>query len=660
MKKITLNRENLEKLPLEELTKILAGLEDVHLARQREDMQEFARAIEVPGTPSPFSKSDLRKLIERKRAINLSKRRTHDVEHEELVEPEGADEFYATKLEPALHHDLIMEAIQGLIEEEPVRERFLNGFPVGTVAQGVILCLPPGSAKSTYSSVVAPAWLCGRYDGIDVICTAYASSLAKRFGRRVREICRSPGFTEIMGVTLTGDNQAVDEFSFTNGSTYTALGILGGVTGKRADLLICDDLLAGREEAESEIIRTKTIEALKDDAFTRLKPGGKAVLIGTRWHAADPIGWVLSGPPDHLRPEHQPREWEGQSGLWKGADGRTWLVLSIPLIAEYRDDPLDRKPGDVLWPEWFKPDFVEIAKAQGARSWNSLYQQRPSSSEGNILLRSLWRCWPHGEAYPSEVQRRGHKDELPANIAQVTLVYDTAIEDGEDNDETAMTAWASFGLPPDFARPDDQRRAPKNAREDQLQQNLLLIGAWSAKVLSVNLIDHVEEHVRHFKPDNIVVEKRASGHFLLQELRRRRLRWMEGSYVRDVKVFDWLPEGPPGTKGKIPRAHSAAVLMQGGTVWYVPGEKTERVLKQCAAFPNGDYFDLVDTVTCMLLWSRKINLLEMPFDILDEDEERQVSADGAERWRDAPRLYGRTGAGKPRQPAFGERRRLYG
>lgn len=405
-----------------------------------------------------------------------------------------------------------------------------------------------------------------------------------------------------------------------------------------------DDPIAGREEAESEIIRDKTNMALKDDVFTRLKPRGKTIGIQTRWHEDDPSGHLLG------------EDWEGQSGLWKGTDGRWWLVLCCPLLADREDDPLGRPIGERLWPEWFTERHVELARAAGERSWMSLQQQKPAASEGVILLKRYWKCWQpmsrlwHGKP-DQDPDLVLEENEPPRNWTQCVLVYDTAIEDGQDNDYSAMTAWAAFGVKP---KVDRERKAPNKLPDEQL--NLVLLGAWRAKVQAVDLLGYVQKHVDFFKPDHIVIEKKASGHQLLQELRRRRPRYTDLGQTQYVSVHAWEPDFPAGAKGKTPRAQSAAVTLAQGTVWYMPGETNQLVIRECATLPNGKHDDWADTVTCMILWSRSINLLEVPADLIDRDEEEAVEREKLEFDHEPRPLYGRSRISGPSQAS----RSLYG
>ncbi len=479
-------------------------------------------------------------LLDALEAKLASEARRDIVTFSEMMELPGApviasDGYYPKKLKLAPHHRLLLRAIQDLTDSSDLN--------------GLIIMMPPGSAKSSFGSVLVPAWVLGRRPGTNVIAVTYGQELTIRFARRVRQVCRDPLYQKIMGCTVADDNQAVEQWSLTNGSDYRASAIGAAITGMRADLVVIDDPVKDREAADSDLIQEKTWAAYTDNIVTRLKPGGKLVVIATRWHESDLIGRLLG------------EKWKGQSGLWRTSDDRLMQVINLPMLAEHADDPLGRKPGEMLWKDHFRAEEVErLRKAASrggsfARTWSSLYQQRPAPNEGAILSRSYWRVWD--------------KPELP-ECDQVYLCYDTAFEEDEEADFSAMTAWGVF---------DSTSRKPDG--KEYSHRHVILLGAWEDKVSAVDLIDVVQGHCKLFRPDRILVEKRASGIQLVQEMKRRRL-----------PVQDWLPRGKPGTKGKVPRAHAVAAILEMGSVWYVPGEKTERVLEQCAAFPYGTNDDL--------------------------------------------------------------------
>ncbi len=236
----------------------------------------------------------------------------------------------------------------------------------------LMVFMPPGSAKSTYASVVFPTYYLGKTPGARIILASYGDDLAKKLGRRSRSILRQKRYEHIMKTVLRDDTQAVQDFALDNGSEYMSCGILSGVTGNRANGLIIDDPVKGREQANSAVYRDKIFDAYEDDLKTRLIPGGWICLIQTRWHQDDLAGRIL------------PEDWNGESGEIACRDGNIWTVICLPAKCEREDDPIGRNPGDYLWPEWFDPKHWAQFEAN-PRTWSALYQQRPAPLEGDLF-----------------------------------------------------------------------------------------------------------------------------------------------------------------------------------------------------------------------------------------------------------------------------------
>lgn len=254
--------------------------------------------------------------------------------------------------------------------------------------------MPPGSAKSTYTSVVLPTYAMGRKPAFNFIGVSYGSDLSRKFGRRGRTIAKSSQYARIFDCALSPESSAADEWELTNGSTFMGGGILSGVTGNRADGIVWDDLIKGRDQADSETIRNKTWDAYFDDLLTRKKPGAWEVGVITRWHEDDPAGRIL------------PHDYAGETGWVRGRDGNDWFVVCFPAIAERADDPLGRKIGERIWPEWFPEDHFEPFKTN-TRTWASLYQQRPAPDEGLFFKREWLQYW---SKLPSDLYLYGASD----------------------------------------------------------------------------------------------------------------------------------------------------------------------------------------------------------------------------------------------------------
>jgi predicted phage terminase large subunit-like protein len=236
--------------------------------------------------------------------------------------------------------------------------------------------MPPGSAKSIYTSVVFPTHFMGRFHRSSIIVASYGSELPRKFGRRARSITQQDIYRRIFDTTLSEESKAADEWALQNGSEWMAAGILTGITGNRADGIVWDDLIKGREQADSEVVRQKTWEAYVDDLLTRKKPKAWEIGITTRWHEDDVAGRIL------------PENYNGQSGLIQCRDGNEWYVVCLPAVCERADDILGREPGEILWPEWFTEEMFRTPK-RNPRTWSSLYQQRPAPDSG-VLFKKEW------------------------------------------------------------------------------------------------------------------------------------------------------------------------------------------------------------------------------------------------------------------------------
>jgi len=231
----------------------------------------------------------------------------------------------------------------------------------GTPGGRLIVEMPPRHGKSTMVSQFFPAWFLIRFPDMRVMLASYEADFAKGWGRRSRDIVERHGNT--INVNVSEKVVAGDRWELRRphrGGMVTA-GVGGGITGKGADVLIIDDPVKNAEEANSETVRSKVFDWYKSTAYTRLEPGGRVIVIMTRWHEADLVGELLDKSEDK------------------------WRVLCLPAIAE-DEDPLGREVGEALWPARYPLDrLMEIKEELGSYWFNALYQQRPQPKEGGLL-----------------------------------------------------------------------------------------------------------------------------------------------------------------------------------------------------------------------------------------------------------------------------------
>jgi predicted phage terminase large subunit-like protein len=282
----------------------------------------------------------------------------------------------------------------------------------------LMVFMPPGSAKSTYTSILFPPWYLGRNPKNNVITASHTAELAESFGRKVRNIVSSQEFHGVFKFGLLQDSKAAGRWGVEHGGEYYAVGVGGSVTGRRADLGLIDDPVKSREDADSETIRNKVWDWYLSDFRTRLKPGASIVLIQTRWHEDDLAGRIL------------PEDYKGQSGQVMARDGEVWTVVSLPAVAE-ENDAMGRHPGEVLWPEWFSHEMFDQERiTQGERNWSALYQQRPSPETGTYFKRE-WVRWY--DNIPKFLQIYGASDYAVTEDGGDYTVHGVAGVDPDDN-----------------------------------------------------------------------------------------------------------------------------------------------------------------------------------------------------------------------------------
>jgi predicted phage terminase large subunit-like protein len=266
--------------------------------------------------------------------------------------------------------------------------------------------MPPRHGKSNLVSEVFPAWYLGRKPSHQVLFTTYGQDLADGFGRKVRNAVADPKHTRSFPASiLSDDSQSAKRFNTSAGGVYYAVGAGGAVTGRGADLMVIDDPLKNREEADSRLVRDKLWDWYASTAYTRLMPGGAIVLVQTRWHEDDLAGRILLGH------EH-------------------WDVINLPAIAEH-GDMLGRNVGQPLWPgQYDLPALENIRATIGEREFVALYQQRPSPLEGALFRRD----WIGRQVAP----RSGTRIAMGVDLALST-------KDGADYTALVVVARDEFG-----------------------------------------------------------------------------------------------------------------------------------------------------------------------------------------------------------------------
>ncbi|MGO9449996.1 MAG: phage terminase large subunit [Candidatus Binataceae bacterium] len=320
----------------------------------------------------------------------------------------------------------------------------------------VVVCMPPRHGKSLIASQLFPAWYLGRNPGRSIIAAAYGSELATDYGRRVRNFVAARLHREIFpGCTIADDSDSVHRFHTTAGGAYFALGAGGAITGRGADLLLIDDPIKNRDDANSPAFRRSLQGWYESVAYPRLEPGGAVVLIQTRWHEDDLAGWLLR--------EHATENWQ---------------VITLPALAESADS-LGRLEGEPLWPERFSfKALARIRTSIGGAAFVSLYQQRPAAAQGNIFRRD-WFV-PYGG---------------PIECTRTVFSLDCAFKAGQSNDYSV--------------------RAVLSESKTGYHIRLISRGRWEFPELKRQAV----ALAAIWRPNAVLVEDAASGQSLIQALR---------------------------------------------------------------------------------------------------------------------------------------------
>ena len=279
----------------------------------------------------------------------------------------------------------------------------------------------------------------------------------------------------------------------------------------------------------------------------RLQPGGAIVLVQTRWSEKDMTGNLVRQ-------------------MTKDPFADQWEILELPAIFE---------SGEPCWPEFWKKEELESVKASiPAYQWNAQYQQNPTSETLAILKREWWNVW--------------EKESIPS-LQYVIQSYDTAFSKRETSDYSAITTWGVF-YPEEIGGP----------------AHLILLDAKKGRWDFPELKEIALEHYKFWEPETVIIEAKASGTPLTQELRQL-----------GIPVVNFTPSRG---NDKLSRVHSISPLFEAGMIWAPDESWALEVIEECAAFPNGTHDDLVDSTTQALMRYRQGNFVQLPSDDWEESE----------------------------------------
>lgn len=473
----------------------------------------------------------------------------------------------------------------------------------------VIINIPPRAMKSTLVSVCYPIWVwiqdpdALRAAGVkgaefvgpyhQFLTLANGADLALRDAVHARNLLESEAFTELFGDWVwipDGQNEKRYYKNQANGHR-NAQPISGRLTGKGGDTILIDDP-HDADQAQSDTERQNVLDAYAGKVTSRLndQSNGAIAIIMQRVHGADLVNFVLK-----------------KDGVWSEDNPGGWVHLVLPMRFELDEpskgadgivnpakalgfhDPRTEKD-ELLWPERFPETAVkqlesDLTATSGVYGASCQLQQRPAPAEGGILRKSYWRRWP---------------DDKPLPVCDhIFLSWDTAYteKDMATASFSARTAWGVFWN-----------------EQDQAYQ-LILLHKWADRVAYPELREKAQGDTHNFAPDAHLIEKKASGISLVQDLRRA------GRGTKRVRLRTYMPD-----RDKIARAHAATSAFSAGLVWAPNRKWADETIEACGIFPNGapPSADITDTVTQAVLYLSRGWWVEHPDDV---DEEQQVGGD---------------------------------
>ena len=415
-----------------------------------------------------------------------------------------------------------------------------------------IINLPPRHSKSELTSFLLPAWYLGKHPTHKILEGSHKVELSSGFGRKMRNLIISDTYREIFpGTTLSKDSRATHRWGTAQGGEYFAVGTSGGAAGRGGDLVIIDD-----PHSEQDIIRNadqnfeKVWQWYLAGPRQRLQPGAAILVVMTRWGVRDLTGMLLQQAVEE-------------------ADGEQWEVIELPAILP---------SGEPLWPEFWSIEELRRTKATlPVARWQAQYQQSPTSEEGAIIKREWWMDW---------------RESAPPVCDFVVQSWDTAFSEKQTSNRSACITWGLFSY----------RTRGEGAR---LITGIMLLDAWAGRLNFPELKQKAYQLYMQWSPDSVVIEGRATGKPLAQEM------WRMGIPVSDPT--------PARGADKVTRTNAIADLFSSGTVWAPLDRRwVQEVREEMAAFPFGEYDDLHDAAVQGLMRFRQGGLIRISSDEAEE------------------------------------------
>lgn len=457
----------------------------------------------------------------------------------------------------------------------------------------LMINIPPRMTKSSIVSVAFPAWVWTNEPEIQFLTASYEATLAQQDAAKMRRLIESEWYrSRYPKVLLLPDENRLERFGNTLGGYRQTISVGAKTTGMGGDIKILDDP-HNATEVESDAKRKQAIE-WHDNAWRSRNNDPntfRAVYVGQRTHDGDIFGHVLAKEPERWVHLCLPMEFDKARKCITRKNPKGTGSVGDPIFEDPR-----KHPGELLNPSRMDEEAVEAEKAAiSKRTWDAQFQQQPEGAGGRIWKRHWWRRWAWPEWHPE--YRRSPRP-LPEAFA-VIQAYDTAFEEDEEDSFCVRTTWALFQHAEDV-QPGKSRKGPPGERV-----NAILLERKKWRPSFGEMRDEAVESWKSWDADRVLVEKKASGHSLIKELRAK------GVPVRAIKIQGDL----------IYRAHMASLALEKGSVWYVDRPWTKDFIDTCAKFPAVDFDDEIASAAIALMYMRLYMDLE-----LEDDEQTEELA----------------------------------
>ena len=421
------------------------------------------------------------------------------------------------------------------------------------VKNRIAVSMAPRMGKSQMISIYYPAWYLGKHPDHKVIVASHTADLAVVMARKVRNLINTPEYKAIFPKTnIASDAKAAAQWNTTKGGEYFAIGVGGALAGRGAHLIIADDPLSEQDiKAGNTTSLDNAYEWFSAGLRTRLMPEGKICVLHTRWHQRDLIGRLIK-----------------DSAMNEGGD--TYETFEFPAIL---NEGTDNEKS--IWPEQWSLESLQQTRASMHHimwQWYAQYQQNPTAAEAAIIKRDWIRWWT--------------KDD-PPRIDFIVQAFDTALTTKERSDFSVCHTWGVW------------------ESDDDGTQNVILLNKIKGKYEFPELKAMAHEQYKLWEPDSVIVEAKASGQPLIDEMRR------SGIFVQDFS--------PGKGQDKIARLNAVADMFASGHVWFPENAWAAATVEEILAFPAGEHDDEVDTMTLALMRIRKGGLLRLSSDHEDND-----------------------------------------